>query len=99
MATEITRGFGKLYMVSSAEQFISDMSYTLHEEHVIGHPEKWSGELVTNENIHLPDGDKYMICLKDERKGRCVLKRRTNRATFMVPPRYVYFFVGTSGLE
>jgi len=98
MATHVTRGKGKLYEANS-EKLISTVSYKIYEELTIeGTLEKWLGELTLTDSTRIPDGDRYVIELEDERKGRCSLRRRINKAVILVPPRYFYLLQGTGAL-
>ena len=98
MATHVTRGKGNLYEADS-KKLISTVSYKIHEELTIeGTLEKWTGELTLTDSTRIPDGDRYVIELEDERKGRCSLRRRINKAVILVPPRYFYLFQGTGTL-
>jgi len=99
MATHVTRGKGNLYEANS-EKLISTVSYKIHEELTIeGTLEKWWGELTLTDSTRIGDGDRYLIELEDERKGRCSLRRRVNKAVILVPPRYFYLLQGTGPLE
>ena len=98
MATHVTRGKGNLYEANS-EKLISTVSYKIHEELTIeGTLEKWWGELTLTDSTRIGDGDRYLIELEDERKGRCSLRRRINKAVILVPPRYFYLLQGTGTL-
>ena len=80
---------GKLYRYND-EQFIVDINYQLIGER----PTNLWGELVPIECARIGDGGDYMLELDDNRKIKCNLKKRVNRATVGIPPRYVYHFVG-----
>ena len=99
MKTYSSRGRGKLYEAYSRE-FVAHISYRVNEE-LATEPrlKKWSGELTLVENMKIRDGGRYMIELEDERKGKCLLKRRINKAVIGVPPRYFYLFHGDTPLE
>ena len=99
MKTQSSRGRGKLYEAYGGE-FVANISYQVHEE-LATEPilKKWGGELILVENMKIRDGDRYMIELEDERKGKCFLKRRINKAVIGVPPRYYYLFQGSGSLE
>ncbi len=81
---------GKLYQ-SSNEQFLSEVNYQFQHES----PQGWWGELILLEYMRIKDGSGYILELEDNRKGKCTLKKRVNRAVTGVPPRYVYHFSGT----
>lgn len=99
MATHVIRGTGILYE-ANGEKLISKVSYRIQEELTIeGALERWVGELTFTDNVKIHDGDRYVIELEDKRKGRCSLKRRTNRAVVLVPPRYIYLLRGTGPLQ
>ncbi len=84
-------GTGKLYQ-SSSEQFLANVNYQFQHES----PQRWWGELTLVEYMRINDGSGYILELEDNRKGKCTLKKRVNRAVTGVPPRYVYHFSGTS---
>jgi len=99
MNTRSNRGRGKLYEVYS-EEFVANISYQIHEEFTIeGSLERWWGELTCIENVDIRDNSRYMVELEDRRKGKCSLKRRTNKAVIGVPSRYFYLFQGGGSLE
>ena len=99
MSARITQGKGKLYKAGD-KQAITAVNYQLHEELTPGGGlERWWGELTFTESIKFSNSDRYVIELEDKRKGRCSLKRRTNKAVLGVPPRFFYFFQGGSPLE
>ena len=94
MSTHINRGRGKLYE-ADGETFVANISYRVYEELAM-EPilKRWSGELVFVEYVKIRDGASYIIELEDKRKGRCFVKRRTNRAVIGVPSRFFYLFQG-----
>ena len=99
MAAHVTRGRGKLYEIYS-EELVSEVNYQIHEELTTeGKLEKWWGELTLVDNIRIQDGDKYVIELEDKRKGRCLLRRRVNKAVISVPPRYFYWVQSAGPLK
>jgi len=99
MSARITQGTGKIYKVGDKRAFIT-VKYRLHEEFTAGGSlERWWGELTLIENVNINNSDRYMIELYDKRKGRCSLKRRTNKAVFGVPPSFFYLFQGGKSLE
>ena len=87
-------GIGKLYS-ANGEQFVADIDYQLQNESKTS----WWGELTLTQYSRLSEGGGYVIELEDERKGRCYLKKRVNRAVTGVPPRYIYHFSGTGPLK
>lgn len=87
-------GMGKLYR-PDGNQFVTNVNYQLHEESATS----WWGELTLNDYIRISDGEEYTIELEDERKGKCRLKKRVNRAVTGIPPRYIYRFTGSNKLE
>jgi len=84
-------GTGKLYQASN-EQFLANVNYQFQHES----PQQWWGELTLVEYMRIKDGSGYILELEDNRKGRCTLKKRVNRAVTSLPPRYIYHFSGTS---
>ena len=85
---------GKLYR-SSDEQFIANVNYQFQHRS----SQRWWGELTLVEYMRLEDGFRYILELDDNRRGRCSLKKRINRAVTGVPPRYIYRFSGTGKFE
>ena len=85
---------GKLFM-SDGEQLLAEINYQFQNEE----PSGWWGELSCITYTRLEDGDNYIIEMEDQRRGRCYLKKRVNRAVSGVPPRYIYRFTGSSLLE
>ena len=81
---------GKLYR-ASGDEFIANVNYQFQHES----PQRWWGELSLIEYTRLNDGSGFILELEDNRKGRCSLKKRVNRAVTSLPPRYIYRFVGT----
>ena len=99
MATDYSRGEGKLYD-SRSEKLLTSVSYQLYEESTeVGNYQRWWGELTLTDYIRIPDGDRYFLELEDKRAGRCALRKRVNKAVSMVPARFFYFFQGTSPLK
>ncbi len=85
---------GKLYRLSD-NQLVTNVNYQLHEESITS----WWGELTLDDHVRIGDGDEYMIELEHERKGKCRLKKRVNRAVTGIPSRYIYRFTGTGKFE
>ncbi len=83
-------GTGKLYQASN-EQFLANVNYQFQHES----PQRWWGELTLVEYMRISDGSGYILELEDNRKGRCALKKRVNRAVTSLPPRYIYHFSGS----
>lgn len=81
---------GKLYQASN-EQFLANVNYQFQHES----PQRWWGELTLVEYMRINDGSGYILELEDNRKGRCTLKKRVNRAVTSLPPRYIYHFSGS----
>jgi len=82
---------GKLYRFSD-KQFIVDINYQLLRETLTN---CW-GELVPIECAHIGNVGDYMLELDDNRRIKCNLKKRINRAVIGIPPRYIYHFAGTA---
>ena len=85
---------GKLYRTSD-EQFLANVNYQFQHES----PHQWWGELTLIEYMRINDGSGYILELEDNRKGKCTLKKRVNRAVTSLPPRYIYRFSGTGKFE
>ncbi len=85
---------GKLYLPDN-EAIALVIDYQLHSET----PTSWWGELSLVEYKRITEGGGYTIELEDQRRGRCFLRKRINRAVTGVPPRYVYYFTGNSVLN
>ena len=84
---------GKLYR-SSDDQFLAEVSYQFQHES----PQKWWGELIPETYVRLTDGS-YILELEDERKARCSLKKKVNKAVTGVPPRFIYRFSGNGTFD
>lgn len=84
-------GTGKLYQERDGK-FLANVSYQFQHES----PQGWWGELTLVEYLRIKDGTGYLLELEDQRKGRCALKKRVNRAVTSLPPRYIYHFTGNS---
>ena len=97
MRTQISRGRGKLYRIGN-EQRVDAINYQIHED-LVEEPAHWWGELTLIEYTRLKDGSGYILELEDNRKARCALKKRINRAVTSLPPRYIYYFSGTGEFE
>ena len=85
---------GKLY-ASNSEQYVADVNYQLQ----VDSPQNWWGELTLTEYKRFGDSGHYIIELEDNRKGKCYLRKKVNRAVSGVPTRYVYHFTGSTPLE
>ena len=85
---------GKLYNQSNGE-LIGFVSYRLLNEEITN----WWGELTLEEYVRLDDGDDFIFELEDNRKSRCRLTKRVNRAVGGIPPRWIYRFTGTGPLK
>jgi hypothetical protein len=81
---------GKLYN-SIDEQFVANVNYQFQHTS----PQRWWGELTFIDYVRIKDGSSFILELEDERRGRCTLKKRVNRAVTGVPPRYIYHFSGS----
>lgn len=86
---------GKLYKLGDSE-FLADVNY-----HVFKHPaaSHWWGELTPITNVPLNEGDLFEIEFEDQRKSKCHLKKKVNRAVSGFPTRYVYHVTGFSAIE
>ena len=80
---------GKLYKFND-EQFVVDVKYKLLEETTTNY---W-GELVPAEWSRIGDVGDYMLELEDNRKIKCNLRKRVNRAVIGIPSRFIYYFMG-----
>ena len=80
---------GKLYKFDT-EQFIVDINYQFLGDTATN---PW-GELVPVEYVRIDGFEDYMLELDDNRKIKCNLQKRVNRAVSGIPPRYIYHFVG-----
>jgi len=80
---------GKLYSFDN-EQFIVDINYQLMGET----PTNLWGELVPIEYARIGGVGDYMLELDNNRKIKCRLNKRVNRAVIGIPPRYTYHFAG-----
>jgi len=87
-------GIGKLY-TSNDEEFVGEVDYQFQNESLTS----WWGELILTEYKRIGESGSYILELEDNRKGKCYLKKRVNRAVIGVPPRYIYRFSGTGLLE
>ena len=85
---------GKLYS-SRDEKFLANVNYQFQHES----PKQWWGELTLIEYMRLNDGPGYILELEDNRKCRCTLKKRVNRAVTSLPPRYIYHFSGSGEFQ
>ncbi|MFC1865618.1 hypothetical protein ACFLYB_02760 [Chloroflexota bacterium] len=84
---------GRLF--SYDEEFNVEIDFRLHDNSEQG----WWGELTLTEYRRLKDGDGYLIILDDGRKGRCLLRKRVNKAVRGLLPLYCYHFRGNGPLE
>ena len=85
---------GKL-IKDSDQQSALEVEYQFKNES----PTNWWGELVLLEYSRISEGSGYIIELEDNRRGRCSIRKRVNRAVSGVPPRYVYHFSGMGPLK
>ena len=85
---------GKLYGLWD-EKFISTVNYKLYKDSETN----WWGELTFSEYLRIRDGDGYMLVLEDNRKGRCSLKKRVNKAVVGVAPLFYYQFKASGPLK
>jgi hypothetical protein len=85
---------GKLYGPRDEKRVVG-IEYRFFDDSPTG----WWGEFVTNEYKLLKDGEGYVIECEDGRKGKCSIRKRTNRATTGIPTLYYYYFTGSGRLE
>ncbi len=81
---------GKLYRYSG--EFVVNVNYQLQGQA----PTNLWGELIPMEYGRIGGDGSYTIELEDNRKIKCNLRKRVNRAVTGIPTRYVYHFVGTA---
>ena len=86
---------GKLYRLSD-NQFVVNVNYQLFQ-----HPAatNWWGELTLANNVHLNEGERFIIEFEDKRKSQCLLKKKVNRAVSGFPSRYIYHVTGVGPIE
>ena len=82
---------GKLY---NNQGYLVDVNYRMFSEQETG----WWGELVFVEYRKVEDGV-YTFENEDGRRGKCVLKKKVNKAVSSVPPLFFYRFNGMGGLQ
>jgi hypothetical protein len=97
---DIKHGDGKLYRFSN-QQMVSAVEYKLYEEQDPGMYGHWWGELYLDSNLRIIEDKNYVMEFQDGRKGRCVVKRLSNRVLIGIPSRHMYRFtgMGTMGNE
>ena len=85
---------GKLYRLGD-NQFIACVNYQLFK-----HPAatNWWGELTLVDYVRLDEGDLFAIEFEDNRKSKCQLKKKVNRAVSGFPSRYVYHVTGFNSI-
>ena len=88
-------GIGKLYRLID-NKLVAKINYQLFRHEAATN---WWGELTLIDNVLLNDGDQFTIEIEDNRKSRCHLKKRVNRAVSGIPPRYIYHVTGFSSFE
>jgi len=94
---EIKHGGGKLYRLAS-DQLVSIVEYKLFDDIGSG-PLRWWGELYLDTSKHIVEDNRYIVEFEDGRKGRCAVRRLSNRVLIGIPSRYMYRFSGISPLE
>jgi hypothetical protein len=92
---DIKHGDGKLYRFNN-QQLVSSVEYKLYEEDSSGI--HWWGELYLDTNIRILEDKNYVMEFDDSRKGRCVVKRLSNRVLIGMPSRHMYRFTGIGPL-
>jgi hypothetical protein len=85
---------GKLYR-SSDGKFLTNVNYQFQQ----ADDHNWWGELLLVDYVRIDESGRYILELEDKRKGKCVLKKRVNRAVQSLPPRYIYRFSGNDPLK
>ena len=82
---------GKLY---NDQGYLVDVNYRLFNEQ----EHSWWGELVFTEFRKVEDGS-YIFENAAGKRGRCVIRKKVNKAVSSVPPLFFYRFHGTSVME
>lgn len=80
---------GNLYKLED-EQFVAGINYQLMGET----PTNLWGELVPIECAQIGVLGDYMLELDNNRRIRCHLRKKVNRAVVGIPTRYIYHFMG-----
>lgn len=60
---------------------------------------KWWGDFISTEYSRLNDKVRYIIELKDGRRGLCAIHKEVGRAATGTPTRYRYSFKGIGNLD
>ena len=86
---------GKLYRLID-NQLVTNVNYQ-----VFHHPAaaNWWGEITLVDYVRLNEGEQFVIELEDNRKSKCHLKKKVNRAVSGFPPRYIYHVTGFNSFE
>jgi len=92
---DIKHGDGKIYRFSN-QQVVSSVEYKLYDEDTDNL--HWWGELYLDTNIRILEDKNYVMEFCDGRKGRCVIKRLSNRVLVGMPSRHMYRFTGIGPL-
>jgi len=82
---------GKLY---DNQGLLVEVNYRMYNEQENG----WWGELVFTEYRKIADGS-YTFENEFGKRGRCVIKKKVNKAVTSIPPLFFYRFNGTTTLQ
>lgn len=82
---------GKLY---NDKGYLVDVNYRMYNEQEHG----WCGELVLTEFRKVADGN-YTFENAEGKRGKCVLRKKVNKAVSSIPPLFFYRFHGTGVME
>ena len=95
---EIKEGRGKLYLVGSSEQFLSDIDYKLYQD-AAAEPARWWGECYLDRSVKISEKEGYIMELGDGCRGRCFVRKLVNRVLPGIPARNVYRVNGVGLLK
>jgi len=93
---DIRQGGGKLYR-SGSEKLVSAIDYKIYED-LTTEPARWWGEFYLDTNMNIKEDNGYVVELEDGRRGRCYVKRLSNRVLRGIPSRYMYRLTSISPL-
>jgi hypothetical protein len=89
----VNRSSGRLYRFPNRQE-VSPVEYKIYEERETGMNGHWWGEIYLDSALRLREDKNYIMEFEDGRKGRCVVKRLSNRVINGTPSRYMYRFTG-----